>query len=179
MTKKNIAKPIEITERIRKRWEESGYKCITEVSENEDIIKQDIILCVKACFKECPVAYIVIWFYDLGISQSYYNEHFRTFRQVYISRDCVIYRIYPGDDLNIITSVWGECDILDIIFFRDEQDSQPFLGDLLGRSYKEYRKDFFKRVSASQVIISDSGDGDEFQMIFSEDLYEKLQCLHT
>ena len=91
----------------------------------------------------------------------------------------MIYRIYPGDDLNIITSVWGECDILDIIFFRDEQDSQPFLGDLLGRSYKEYRKDFFKRVSASQVIISDSGDGNEFQMIFSGDLYEKLQCLHT
>ena len=90
MTKKNIAKPIEITERIRKRWEESGYKCITEVSENEDIIKQDIILCVEACFKECPVAYIVIWFYDLGISQGYYKEHFRTFRQVYISRDCVI-----------------------------------------------------------------------------------------
>ena len=28
----------------------------------------------------------------------------------------MIYRICPGDDLNTITSVWGECDILDIIF---------------------------------------------------------------
>ena len=174
MTKKNITKPIEITERFRKRWEESGYKCIAEVSENRDIIKQDIILCVEACFKECSIAYMVIWFYDFGISQSYYKEHFKTFRQVYISSDCMIYRIYPSDDLNTITSVWGECDILDIIFFRDEQDRQSFIRNILGRSYNDYRKNFFKRVSASQVIISDSGDGNEFQIISSEDIYQKM-----
>lgn len=148
-----------------------------KINEDKDSLRRDLKTDIEICMRESPDAYMMIWFYDLGISQDYYRELFNGFDLVSIKEDQLIYRLYQNDDMALITGMWGECDILDIIFFDDEQTGTSYIDNASKGSYNDYRKDFFKRISEAQVVISDSGDGDEFQMIISKSLLSSCKDL--
>ena len=174
---KYFTEPLEIKARTRSRWKDSDRECIVEINDDKDSLRCDLKTDIEICMRESPHAYMMIWFYDLGISQGYYRELFNGFDLVSIKEDYLIYRLYQNDDMALITGIWGECDILDIIFFDDEQTGKSYIDNASKGSYNDYRKDFFKRISEAQAVINDSGDGDEFQIIVSKSLLNSCNAL--
>ena len=172
-----FTEPLEIKARTRRILKGSDRECIVEINKDKDSLRCDLKTDIEICMRESPTAYMVIWFYDFGISQGYYRDLFNGFDLVSIKEDQLIYRLYQNDDMVLITGIWGECDILDIIFFDDEQTGKSYIDNVSKGSCSDYRRDFFKRISEAQVIISDSGDGDEFQMILSESLLSSCKDL--
>lgn len=54
MKKIYSTEPLEMNKQNKTRWKKLGYKCIAEISENKDVITQDII----ACINEMDVSYL-------------------------------------------------------------------------------------------------------------------------
>lgn len=181
--KRYFTEPLEITARTRRRWMDTGRECIVEINEDEDSLRNDLKTDIEICMREYCTAYMMIWFYDLGISQNYYKDRFNGFALVDSREDYLIYQLYLGDNMTMITDIWGECDILDIIFFDDEQVGKSYIDSILKESYSNYRKDFFKRISEAQAVISDSGDGNEYQLIASKSFLNeyktRMTCMMT
>lgn len=163
-----ITMPLELRrKKLQNQWRTMDYECIALVDDNSKTIKKIIFDLLKCIVNKNNIAYVVIWFFDFGTSQEYYLELFRNIKLIKNNRDLLIYKIEDVMDFEKILTCWGDFDVLDVVFPKDMYMNERIFCTELYDNYKDYRKGFVKRASISKLIISDSGDGNEAQIVYS------------
>jgi len=170
--KKFLCVPLYLRRKQKKIWKELNYKCIAVVDNSIDNIKKEVIFHVEKLFNSFSEAFVVIWFFDSGTALPYYSDVLKILTLVSKNDNYLLYKINKMLDIEKIASNWGEYDSLDIIFTKDINDLIDVFPTDFYKSYNSYRKDFMKIIENSDAILSDSGDGEEFQLILSDHTYE-------
>ena len=182
MNEKNIAGkinylktlPLEVKKRQEKSFEASDYECFALVGKEKKDIETYIRVIYKKAISCFGRAFAVIWFYDNGISKEVFLEQFDTLTLKFQSNECLIYELYNYEDIEKILVLWGEFDILDILFPINIGEYTREINDGFYCNYNKYRKDYLSWVKNMGLVISDSGDGEEVQVVYRKDFRNEL-----
>lgn len=157
--------PLEINKRTKNKWNSLNYSCYALLDSENCNMKHKLRGLMDAILNKYKFAYAIIWFFDCGLSKWYYAQAFSKMTLLESKGDVLCYRIESIAEFDQILSYWGEFDVLDIIIFQKSEEHEKFLYDTLLSNYKCYRKKFINRVIESKFILSDSGDGEEVQIV--------------
>gem|GEM_PF-6275856 len=88
----------------------------------------------------------------------------------------MLYEIKSVLDIENLISIWGDCDDLNIIFPQNADTWRSITKETFYKSYNKYCNDVISRITSSNAIVSDTGDGEEAEFIVSNALFEKVFC---
>jgi hypothetical protein len=177
-----VSDPLEL-QGIRKEnrdlWHQIPYQCLVMIERDIEPIRDTVRKYAEALFDLTGIAYAVVWVFGSGIEKDFL-EHCKDMNIVFCQGECVIFKLENNTSIERIVDEWGWHDVLDIVFENcGEADNNTkgedgFLVRNGHKNFRRYHKDFINRVLHSCAIISDSGDGEELQMIISESVLPKI-----
>lgn len=168
-------KPLELRKKDIKLWEQTGDVCIAVLDDEKSIIKETVLSYSIELYRKLGNAFIVIWSFSDIDSQSIYSDYFKLLPLVFKNETCLVYSLEKESEFQRIVEHWGEYDSLDILFTKDREKYMDTFDIDIYKNYNRYDNAFITRTKNFDAIISDSGDGEEFQLILSKNIREKIE----
>ena len=164
-----------------KRWGNLDYELIVLLSENADVIINDILRITKCMMLKSKRIYVILWFFT-DCAEKYYLNYFKNLDLIYNKNGCLVYDVKVFSDMDAISKSLGEWqfDNLDIIIVDETSDANNSVGyeSYVYENIKKYYKNFLTWVQKADIVISDSGDAREVELIVSKKYYDQvLACV--